>query len=111
MLTDIYQIVIDSIVNEPEIVLVIGQNCYYIENDICSVSINYSLEKNDYCSFNKPYDFSINSIFVIDNNDGSEYELDTTDEIENTLLNSKTEVEDWNDELEDDMESDLEELI
>ena len=59
MLTNLHELIKEAIDKENEILLTIGQNTYYIENDKYSISIEYSLEKNDYFSFGGKYDFDI----------------------------------------------------
>lgn len=99
MLTNLHELVKEAIDKENEILLTIGQNTYYIENDKYSISIEYSLEKNDYLSFGGKYDFDITSILIIDNKDYSEYIIEPNEKIISSLFNDETEIEDFGNEI------------
>ena len=99
MLTNLHELIKEAIDKENEILLAIGQNTYYIENDKYSIAIEQSLEKNDYFSLGVKYDFDITSILVIDNKDYSEYIIEPNEKIISALFNDETEIEDFGDEI------------
>ena len=91
--------ILDLIENEKVIRLSIGENEYYMENDKYSVTIEYSLYDNglytepDSVSMNG-YSFKILSIFLIDNIDNSEHEIQPDIDIEYALM-VDSEIDDW----------------
>ena len=95
--------ILDLIENEKEIRLSTGENEYYMENDKYSVTIEYSLydcglySEPDSVSLNG-YSFKILSIFLIDNEDNSEYEIEADADIEYALL-AYSDIDDWTDYL------------
>lgn len=95
--------IFDLIENEKEIRLSTGENEYYMENDKYSVTIEYSLydsglySEPDSISLNG-YSFKILSIFLIDNKDNSEYELEPDADIEYAML-VDSDIDDWTDDL------------
>lgn len=95
--------ILDLIENEKEIRLSTGENEYYMENDKYSVTIEYSLydcglySEPDSVSLNG-YSFKILSIFLIDNEDNSEYEIEADADIEYALL-ADSDIDDWTDNL------------
>ena len=95
--------ILELIENEKEIRLSTGENEYYMENDKYSVTIEYSLydcglySEPDSVSLNG-YSFKILSIFLIDNEDNSEYEIEADADIEYALL-AYSDIDDWTDDL------------
>lgn len=95
--------IFDLIENEKEIRLSTGENEYYMENDKYSVTIEYSLydsglySEPDSISING-YSFKILSIFLIDNEDNYEYEIEADADIEYALL-ADSDIDDWTDDL------------
>ena len=95
--------ILDLIESEKEIRLSTGENEYYMENDKYSVTIEYSLydcglySEPDSVSLNG-YSFKILSIFLIDNEDNSEYEIEADADIEYALL-ADSDIDDWTDDL------------
>lgn len=95
--------ILDLIESEKEIRLSTGENEYYMENDKYSVTIEYSLydcglySEPDSVSLNG-YSFKILSIFLIDNEDNSEYEIEADADIEYAML-VDSDVDDWTDDL------------
>ena len=74
-----------------------------LKNDKYSVTIEYSLydsglySEPDSVSLNG-YSFKILSIFLIDNEDNSEYEIEADADIEYALL-ADSDIDDWTDDL------------
>ena len=95
--------IFDLIENEKEIRLSTGENEYYMENDKYSVTIEYSLydcglySEPDSVSLNG-YSFKILSIFLIDNEDNSEYEIEADADIEYAML-ADSDIDDWTDDF------------
>ena len=104
MMIDMKDTIIDLLEKEDDITLSTGENEYYIENDKYSVTIEYSLYRNSgYFGTEtvsmKGYSFKILSIFVINNEDNSEYEVTPDTDIEYTMF-VNSDVNDWSDEYE-----------
>lgn len=94
---DIRQIIIDIINDADEIVLTVGENEYYTDNGSYTLIVDYLLETKALSMYGDDYDFSIQSIVLINDETNEEIEYKTDDEIENLLMEVCS-IEDWTDE-------------
>lgn len=101
MKTNLKEAVLDLLEKQEDITLTTGENEYYVEDEMYSVTFEYTLEKCDGYYDSEAillhgYSFKILSIFVINNIDNSEYELCPDDDLQYSMF-VDADIEDWSD--------------